>query len=244
MSQDLYYKKYLKYKQKYLALANKQQKSGVKVVNQKGGYWGINIISFATLVTRYGSQRPTIVAPMQHDFVFNPVNVSRDPAAANADIYDMSIIDARRFMNDPNINPLYSGIIHEISQNPNARVFFIDGFNLLRLYAEKMGDTGLVSQLKALESAGLDLAKALLVIKAESLGIDLGKLAPQAAALGLSAAALVSEKDLNKNIDNKNETSNLNNNINIITLFHFQNSVRQWFVSKTFNSIIFYYFKL
>jgi len=69
---------------------------------------------------------------MQHDFVFNPVNVSRDPAAANADIYDMSIIDARRFMNDPNINPLYSGIIHEISQNPNARVFFIDGFNLLR----------------------------------------------------------------------------------------------------------------
>ena len=76
-----------------------------------------------------------------------------------------------------------------------------DGFNLLRLYADKMGDKSLVSQLKALESAGLDLAKALLVIKAESLGIDLGKLAPQAAALGLSAAALVSEKDLNTNID-------------------------------------------
>ena len=47
-----------------------------------------------------------------------------------------------------------------------------DGFNLLRLYAEKMGDTGLINRLKQLQDAGIDFAKALLIIKAQSLGIN------------------------------------------------------------------------
>ena len=71
-----------------------------------------------------------------------------------------------------------------------------DGFNLLKLYAEKMGDKGLVNQLNALRDAGLDLAKALLVIRAESLGIDLGAIAPQAAALGLPAATVAKTEDI------------------------------------------------
>jgi ribosome-associated translation inhibitor RaiA len=86
-----------------------------------------------------------------------------------------------------------------------------DGFNLLKLYAEKMGDQKLIDRLKQLQEAGMDLAKALLIIKAQSLGINTDTIIKNKIPFGSSPATRggktilegLTEEQLTKLIENQ-----------------------------------------
>lgn len=136
MSDELFYKKYLKYKKKYLELSkkNKSTKNNIK----KGGWWGVDVQSWPNFIASLPPLRLNIgeqeYNPVFPDRVFLRDKFTYYQTRVHQHVMSLdSINDAEIYLNTPEIRRNIEFILQKQSIEQSENIF-VDGMNLLRNY--------------------------------------------------------------------------------------------------------------